>query len=248
MNDSPFPAPRRLSLAEILIAVTIGGLLLSVLVPAFKSASEDADLARCRSNLHEIGAAMHLYAADHDGRLPAVTDNNLMFYTLVNVSTLPGGTVARGVGALVGPPDGYGDNRGYLKSWLPLFCPSQIPYPVPEPGVRPNHIGYLGVLVRPETASTWWTNNNWTNESIHSNPLMPVIYDFGQQGAWPVGHIITIPSHPTVSEDPNKRTGLINVLHVGGHVSTRSLEEADMHTTLGALMRYLGTGEVRNSL
>jgi len=244
MNASPCFQPRRVSLVELLIAVTIVGLLFSILIPAFKRASADADLARCRSNLHEVGAAMHFYAADHDGRLPPVPGNHSTAYAAVRISDIS----ARGVANLVGAPIGYGDNSGYLKSWSPLFCPSQQSYIVPEPGERASSIGYLGIFIHPDTANSWFSRNNWTNESFHSNPLMPVLYDFGQGTIFNPWHLVSIPAHPTVSNDSNKRSGFINVLHAGGHVSTRSVEEADMHTTLGALMRYLGTGEVNNSL
>jgi|GEM_PF-6664184 len=40
---------RRISLVEVLIAVTVGGLLLSVLFPVYQKSTGDADLARCRS-------------------------------------------------------------------------------------------------------------------------------------------------------------------------------------------------------
>jgi|GEM_PF-2831889 len=241
MNTSPYPSPR-LSLVEILIAVTLGSLLVSILIPALKQSSADAALAKCRSNLHQVGAAISLYAAENDGMLPP--NLNSTFYANIRISE----TQARGVGNLVGAPIGYGNNLGYLQSWSPLFCPSQQSYPFPQPGERSNVIGYMGVYIGSD-AGGWWHINNWTNSTTSSNPLMPVLFDFGQAGSWPAGSVVTRPAHPTSDPaKPDARTGFINVLHVGGHVSTRSLEDADNHVPLGTLMRYFGTGIVNPNL
>lgn len=41
--------------------------------PAISSARTSAQRAKCLSNQHQIGTAIHLYAADHDGILPATS-------------------------------------------------------------------------------------------------------------------------------------------------------------------------------
>lgn len=55
------------SLAELMIAVAVIGLLAALLMPALAAAMEAANRTACASNLHQIGLAMQLYLKDHDG-------------------------------------------------------------------------------------------------------------------------------------------------------------------------------------
>ncbi len=250
MCDLPLPPPRRISFVELLIAIGIGGLLLAVVVPAYRSATFEADLAKCRSNLHQVGAALRYYAADNEGQFPPVvlgqTPGNpvSMFYT--NVGSGDPNSDARGVGYLVGRPNGYGD-AGYLQSWSPLYCPSQGSYPHPEPGAVATNVGFLATwIVEHDSPPDSWTRANWTNTHVYSNPLMPILMDFGFS-IFPPGSAPTIPSHPRnfgSGSGEGEPSGYINSLHVGGHVTTRSLDDANKHTNLGALVRFLGTGVI----
>jgi len=63
-------ARRAITLTEML--VTVGGLacLLLVLVPALTNTKDAAERTACAANLSQIGKALLVYAADHDGRLP----------------------------------------------------------------------------------------------------------------------------------------------------------------------------------
>lgn len=233
MSHSPsLPRARQLSLTEFLIAVAIGGVLLSLLGEAHRSSSEAADIARCRSNLHEVGAALHFYAADNEGRMPPFNPNDFeigIFATRVGDGN-PHTTTPNSVGVLVGKPYGYGSS-GYLSSWNPLFCPSQTVYTEPGPEETPTNIGYMWAYL-PQSLS-WWSQNNLTNDTIDRNPLTPILVDLG-------AFIDIFPSVPLV---PSHETQ-VNSLHLGGHVSTRSLEDARQHTSLGPLFRFLAPGVV----
>jgi prepilin-type N-terminal cleavage/methylation domain-containing protein len=61
---------RAFSLVELLVAITVIGLLVSVAVPAWVTARAGADAAGALSNLRQIGSAITLYTGEHDGLLP----------------------------------------------------------------------------------------------------------------------------------------------------------------------------------
>lgn len=58
------------TLVELLVVITIIGLLASTLLPAVNRAVELARRAACGNNLRQIGLAMKAYANDNDGRMP----------------------------------------------------------------------------------------------------------------------------------------------------------------------------------
>lgn len=63
---------RSFTLVELLVVIAIITALAAMLLPALKHARQKAQQARCMSNLHQIGLAVHLYLDDNAGRLPYV--------------------------------------------------------------------------------------------------------------------------------------------------------------------------------
>ena len=61
---------RGFSLVELLVAITVIGLLLALLLPAVQAAREAARNAECKSNLHQFGIELFRLADTH-GRIPA---------------------------------------------------------------------------------------------------------------------------------------------------------------------------------
>ncbi len=63
------------TLIEILVGISIIGILAALLYPAIGKATEQAKLAQCTNNLRQIGVALLSYSNDHDGRFPIPWDN-----------------------------------------------------------------------------------------------------------------------------------------------------------------------------
>lgn len=56
---------RGFTLVELLVAISVVGLLLALIVPAVQQARESARKASCRNNLKQIGLALHNYHSTH---------------------------------------------------------------------------------------------------------------------------------------------------------------------------------------
>ncbi len=107
------------SLIELLVVIAIIAVLASLLLPALKTAREDARASQCMSNLKEVGRALLMYADDYNQTFPP-------FWTT------PGNTIWQyliGTTYLNEPPwPGYGQPDVILRSTM--HCPmdnSQYP-------------------------------------------------------------------------------------------------------------------------
>ncbi len=58
------------TLIELLGVIALIGVLAAILLPALSRAREAARRTSCLNNLSQFGAAMWMYAQDHDGKLP----------------------------------------------------------------------------------------------------------------------------------------------------------------------------------
>jgi prepilin-type processing-associated H-X9-DG protein/prepilin-type N-terminal cleavage/methylation domain-containing protein len=74
MFFSHLPRGRRaFSLVELLIVVAIMAVLVALLLPAVQQARESAQSAQCRSNLRQLGMALHQYVANSNTGLMITT-------------------------------------------------------------------------------------------------------------------------------------------------------------------------------
>ncbi|HNO79169.1 MAG TPA: prepilin-type N-terminal cleavage/methylation domain-containing protein [Phycisphaerae bacterium] len=62
------------TLVELLVVVSIIALLIAILLPSLKRAREQSKLVVCKSNLHQIGTGIQLYAQDNLGLIPRGPD------------------------------------------------------------------------------------------------------------------------------------------------------------------------------
>lgn len=89
---------RGFTLVEILIVVSILGILAAIVVPQYSSSTSEAQLAALQSNLHAIRKQLELYKIHHNGVLPAENGDNgddftRRLTTKTDVSGAAGGTL-----------------------------------------------------------------------------------------------------------------------------------------------------------
>jgi prepilin-type N-terminal cleavage/methylation domain-containing protein/prepilin-type processing-associated H-X9-DG protein len=75
MNRGERRAPGGFTYLELLVTLSIIGLVMSLLFPALLSGREAARRTPCLSNLRQLGTALHLYAMDNGGRFPPEDEN-----------------------------------------------------------------------------------------------------------------------------------------------------------------------------
>jgi prepilin-type N-terminal cleavage/methylation domain-containing protein/prepilin-type processing-associated H-X9-DG protein len=65
------------TLVELLVVIGIIALLISMLLPALNRVRGQSYTVKCGSQLRQLGLAFTLYANEHRGRLPTLTDNTV---------------------------------------------------------------------------------------------------------------------------------------------------------------------------
>lgn len=63
------------TLIELLVVMAVVAILAALLLPTIGRAKERARVAKVHAELYGLGLALHMYAEDHDGRVPPVREN-----------------------------------------------------------------------------------------------------------------------------------------------------------------------------
>lgn len=223
-TDSPCSFLRRgnaFTLIELLTVIAIIGILAAILIPVAGQAREQARVSQCVAQLRDLGTAVHLYATERRDFIPphVRTDG-------ANPDSEWGSRVGPNIHGVIGlllSPEKGGPNISnwsgdYLDSAHSLFCPATREklyddpmYKRPEtigPNNRIERAGYMWIY---RAAGTILENARTTID----NPNRPYVFDFPAPGTSGLSGLFTI----------NPHQNRVNVLHVGGHVTSFSTDE-----------------------
>ncbi|MBC2600195.1 type II secretion system protein [Puniceicoccus vermicola] len=213
------------TLVEILVAIAIIGLLAGIISAVTHKSIESARLARCQSNLRQIGNLFHLYANDNDGRFPyqitsrengaLAWDFQLMPYANSYVSDM-----------------GYGNaHEEYLGERPPgiFACPASSKDS--RGTTQLSNYGVNGTLVRRGNASPAQLRPQVKVANIVEPAKTYLAADSNQR-------TFTHYSRSDFTEEPadaesaaDRHVGVINMLFVDGHVETLTLDQIDWSDT-----------------
>jgi prepilin-type N-terminal cleavage/methylation domain-containing protein/prepilin-type processing-associated H-X9-DG protein len=112
---------RGFSLVELLVAIAIIALLVSILLPSLNQARELARRVVCASSSRNLGTALNCYATESDGWLPSAEPRDRepvsRLHWFMNAKLLEGVSVSLDY-------DGDGNLIGPMGAESPLTCPS----------------------------------------------------------------------------------------------------------------------------
>ncbi len=115
---------RGFTLIELLVVISIIAMLIALLLPALRAVQAAARTTVCMSNIRQVGAALSMYADDHEGKAPLYYDSDASRAWTQAIS-VHGGYLPVKSEVFVCPsqaPAGTGEAFSYSKTYgMPLY-------------------------------------------------------------------------------------------------------------------------------
>ena len=151
---------RAFTLFELLVVISIIGILAAILMPALAASKRKAYVANCTSNMRQNGLGVHLFAGDNDDYLP------------------PG----QGGSTGFGQPAFYNNTSGDLPSSICSYIGGKAPGPAWQ--VAPTYLCPAAVAATPAMAACLanWSGSNRFRQILRPTAVCVII--FSSTGMW----------------------------------------------------------------
>ena len=142
---------RGFTLVELLVVISIIGMLIGLLLPAVQQAREAGRRNTCNNNLHNLGIALQNFASKTGGRLPGWRES----MGLSPAPVLQGNSITQYPVSWVVPLLPFVERNDLYLLWRNgTFLLANPMGPSPNPSIDPTAQGYLQVLVCPSNPQT----------------------------------------------------------------------------------------------